>query len=160
MCGCERANKLGYAFVSILANQGDPYAVLGVAKTADKEVIIKAYRELARKWHPDKNRGRDDAEAAFATIAQVHYPVAVVLYLYANAQIHCLWIWRQHTHLPLSGPGLRGADGRREARDPRQARSQWAASITRWCARICALACYVIDVYLIQHAYIHLRTRR
>lgn len=33
----------------------DPYEVLGVKRGDDKETIRKAYRKLARKWHPDMN---------------------------------------------------------------------------------------------------------
>ena len=40
----------------------DPYSVLGVSKDADDEEIKKAYRELAKKYHPDRNPG--DQEAA------------------------------------------------------------------------------------------------
>lgn len=32
----------------------DPYKVLGVPRGADKETIEKAYKELAKKYHPDK----------------------------------------------------------------------------------------------------------
>jgi molecular chaperone DnaJ len=33
----------------------DPYSVLGVAKTSSHDEIVKAYRSLATKYHPDKN---------------------------------------------------------------------------------------------------------
>ena len=40
----------------------DPYAVLGVAPTAEPEAIARAYRALAHRYHPDRNPG--DAESA------------------------------------------------------------------------------------------------
>ena len=43
----------------------DPYKVLGVAKTASKDEIRKAYRKLAKKYHPDMNPGDASAEAKF-----------------------------------------------------------------------------------------------
>ena len=46
----------------------DFYKVLGVDKTADKKAITKAYRKLARKWHPDQNPGDKAAEAKFKEI--------------------------------------------------------------------------------------------
>jgi molecular chaperone DnaJ len=50
----------------------DFYSILGVSKTASQEDIKKAYRKLARKWHPDINPGNDDAERKFKTISQAY----------------------------------------------------------------------------------------
>ena len=50
----------------------DPYKVLGVDKKAPQEEIKKAYRQLARKWHPDANPGDPKAEERFKEVQQAY----------------------------------------------------------------------------------------
>ena len=45
--------------------QRDLYEVLGVDKSADEATIKKAYRKLAKKYHPDANPGDQQAEQKF-----------------------------------------------------------------------------------------------
>ena len=50
----------------------DFYKTLGVSKDASQENIKKAYRKLARKWHPDINPGNKEAEQKFKEISQAY----------------------------------------------------------------------------------------
>jgi DnaJ-class molecular chaperone len=50
----------------------DPYDVIGVAKNASDEEIKKAYRRLAREYHPDRNPGDKQAEARFKEIQDAY----------------------------------------------------------------------------------------
>lgn len=50
----------------------DYYKILGVSKTADGPEIKKAYRKLARKYHPDVNPGNDEAEKRFKEIQEAY----------------------------------------------------------------------------------------
>ncbi|MDX6689212.1 MAG: molecular chaperone DnaJ [Solirubrobacteraceae bacterium] len=50
----------------------DHYKVLGVDRKATADEIKKAYRKLARQYHPDKNPGDEKAEARFKQISQAH----------------------------------------------------------------------------------------
>ena len=49
----------------------DYYEVLGVSKDADDAALKKAYRVLAKKYHPDANPGDAEAEAKFKEAAEL-----------------------------------------------------------------------------------------
>jgi DnaJ-class molecular chaperone len=50
----------------------DPYAALGVAKTATQDEIRRAYKKIAKESHPDLNPGDPKAEARFKAAAAAH----------------------------------------------------------------------------------------
>jgi molecular chaperone DnaJ len=50
----------------------DFYEILGVKRDASQEEIKKAYRKLARKWHPDINPGSKEAEKKFKDISAAY----------------------------------------------------------------------------------------
>jgi molecular chaperone DnaJ len=50
----------------------DYYKTLGVGKNASEDEIKKAYRKLARKYHPDRNAGDKQAEERFKEISQAN----------------------------------------------------------------------------------------
>ena len=53
-------------------NKRDYYEVLGVSKGASEEEIKKAYKKLARKYHPDMNPGDKEAEEKFKVINEAN----------------------------------------------------------------------------------------
>jgi len=55
-----------------MAERPDYYKILGVGKNASDEEIKKAYRKLARKYHPDTNAGDKQAEERFKEISQAN----------------------------------------------------------------------------------------
>ena len=55
-----------------MAEKRDYYDVLGVSRTASDEEIRKAFRRLARKYHPDSNPGDKQAEAKFKELNEAY----------------------------------------------------------------------------------------
>lgn len=54
----------------------DYYDLLGVPKTASEDDLKKAYRKLAKKYHPDVNKGNKDAENKFKEISEAYAVLA------------------------------------------------------------------------------------
>jgi len=55
-----------------MAEKRDYYEVLGVDRNADQDAIKKAYRQLAKKYHPDANPGDPEAEARFKEASEAY----------------------------------------------------------------------------------------
>lgn len=55
-----------------MADKRDYYEVLGVSKTASQDEIKKAYRQLAKKYHPDMNPGDKEAENKFKEASEAY----------------------------------------------------------------------------------------
>ena len=55
-----------------MADKRDYYEVLGVEKGADEAAIKKAYRSLAKKYHPDMNPGDKEAEVKFKEVNEAY----------------------------------------------------------------------------------------
>ena len=60
-----------FTLYALLSEAFNPYDVLGVSRQATGQEIKKAYKKLAREWHPDKNRS-PDAEAKFVEINKAY----------------------------------------------------------------------------------------
>jgi molecular chaperone DnaJ len=81
----------------------DYYEVLGVARDADDAAIKKAYRQLALKYHPDRNPGNKDAEEKFKEAAEAYTVLA-------DADKRARFDRHGHAGLGGSGEPFRGFD--------------------------------------------------
>ena len=64
----------------------DPYVVLGVSPQADDEEIKKAYRELAKKYHPDNYANTEFADIANDKMQEINEAYDTILHQRAGGQ--------------------------------------------------------------------------
>lgn len=55
-----------------MAEKRDYYDILGISRQANEEAIKKAYRKLAKKYHPDTNGGNASAEQKFKEVTEAY----------------------------------------------------------------------------------------
>ena len=77
----------------------DYYEILGIPRSASAEEIKKAYRQLALKYHPDRNPGDRDAEASFKEAAEAYEVLR---------DPDKRRVYDQYGHEGLQGTGFRG----------------------------------------------------
>ena len=59
-------------FLSVVLSESDYYKILGVDRNADEKEIKRAYRELSKKFHPDKNPGDEEAQNKYMDITNAY----------------------------------------------------------------------------------------
>lgn len=85
-----------------MAEKRDYYEVLGVSKGASDDEIKKAYRKVAKQYHPDLNQGNKDAEAKFKEANEAY---AVLSDADKRSK------YDQFGHAGVDGQGFGGFDG-------------------------------------------------
>jgi len=72
-CGLfERPHRTAPHSEAVLMPEKDYYQILGLSPNASEEEIRAAYRRLAKKYHPDRNKGSRAAEERFKEIAEAY----------------------------------------------------------------------------------------
>jgi len=69
---------LAVTCLSVISAAEDYYKVLGVKRNAKDREIKKAFRKLALKYHPDRNKDDPEAEKKFVEIAKGTFCVQIV----------------------------------------------------------------------------------
>jgi curved DNA-binding protein CbpA len=62
----------------VIANSDDPYAVLGVARSASQAEIKAAYQTLVGKYHPDRHQDNPLADLATERLAELNQAYALL----------------------------------------------------------------------------------
>ena len=89
------------------ATKNEYYETLGIGKTADSDEIRKAYRRLARKYHPDLNPGDKSAEDRFKKVQEAYD----ILSDEDKRKIYDQYGFYSPNMPPNPGPGGGGANG-------------------------------------------------
>jgi len=113
----------------------DPYAILGISKVADEREVAAAYRELAKRWHPDQGGGEEAARRMAEINAAYDLLLAGAMHQSAAAKTPPRPGRRRGTWLPDAvrralGPELLGALTEREAVRLVTPTSTWASPRT------------------------------
>jgi hypothetical protein len=95
----------------------DPYAILGVPRSATQQEVRAAYRVLAARYHPDRHQGNPLEELASAKMAEINRAYAILSDPARRTAFDRgrAGVWAAASPTPGAAPGARAPSGKRIA---------------------------------------------
>ena len=67
-----KEDRLNECLGEVMSAKRDYYEILGIQRNSSASEIKNAFRSLARKYHPDKNKGDPDSEIKFKEVQEAY----------------------------------------------------------------------------------------